>query len=873
MRHPGGRDTVPAARILRRGARSGRLMHVEEIAARPGEGVPWPEWVPEQITLAFSRAGVTRPWAHQAAMAEHAHQGSNVIVATPAASGKSLGYLLPALTAVLRGSTVLYLAPTRALAADQVRAIQALGIPGVCAAVVDGDTHAADRERARTHANYLLTTPDMLHHVLLPRHSRWGEFFGRLHYVIVDECHGYRGVFGSHVAHVLRRLRRVAAHHAHRHPARARPGAAAPDGLVFLLASATVSEPGNCARLLTGQAAQAITESTAPRGPLTFGLWEPPLTAARGEGGAPVRRPATAEAATLLADLVAHDVRGLAFTRSRRGAEAVAIAARRTLAGTTAAASQRAAARAAKRAAAQPAAANGQPAGGAQPAHRPHSPGGGPHSPPRRRRARGPNGTAQPGAASLAGRLANAETGRRVAAYRSGYLPEDRRELEEALRAGTLLGLAATTALELGVNICGLDAVLIAGWPGSRAALWQQAGRAGREGQHAVAVLIARDDPLDTYLVHHPEMLLHQPVEATVLDPENPYVLAPHLCAAAAELPLTEADLSLFGSSAAVPPRTWWRRGCCAAGGTGCTGPGAAVGTGPTCAATGNYPVKIVEKATGRLVGTVDQPSAHIFVHTGAVYLHQGELYLVTALNLAEGVALVEPGDPGYLTSAREVTGIDVVSELRQEAWGPATVSFGEVDVVRQVTSFTRRNPGERPAPGRGNARPAAARAAHPRRLVDDLRRPARCAAALRRRPRRSGTRCRAHRDRAAAAVRVLRPDGHRRRVRGPASRDRAVDCVRLRRERRRCRVRRARLRRGAGVAAGHGRGDRQLRVPGRVPVLRAVAEVRHRQRAAGQGRGRAAARNPPRRRAAAAALVPPAGPCPRPRGSPAALV
>jgi DEAD/DEAH box helicase domain-containing protein len=694
-------------------------MHVEEIAARPGEGVPWPEWVPEQITLAFSRAGVTRPWAHQAAMAEHAHQASNVIIATPAASGKSLGYLLPALTAVLRGSTVLYLAPTRALAADQVRAIQALGIPGVCAAVVDGDTHAADRERARTHANYLLTTPDMLHHMLLPRHSRWGEFFGRLHYVIVDECHGYRGVFGSHVAHVLRRLRRVAAHHARRHPARARSGAAAPDGLVFLLASATVSEPGNCARLLTGQDAQAITESTAPRGPLTFGLWEPPLTAARGEGGAPVRRPATAEAATLLADLVAHDVRGLAFTRSRRGAEAVAIAARRTLAGTTAAASQRAAARAAKRAAAQPGATTTQPAtattqpgsGTTQPGSAAGKPGTAAGKPgtaagkpaitaPEGSRAGGTpadgtraGGTAQPGTVSVAERPATAETGRRVAAYRSGYLPEDRRQLEEALRAGTLLGLAATTALELGVNICGLDAVLIAGWPGSRAALWQQAGRAGREGQPAVAVLIARDDPLDTYLVHHPEMLLHQPVEATVLDPENPYVLAPHLCAAAAELPLTEADLSLFGSSAAGTAQDLVETGMLRRRGHRLYWTRRGRRHWPDLRGEGNYPVKIVEKGTGRLVGTVDQPSAHIFVHTGAVYLHQGELYLVTALNLAEGVALVEPGDPGYLTSAREVTGIDVVSELRQVAWGPATVSFGEVDVVRQVTSFTRRNP------------------------------------------------------------------------------------------------------------------------------------------------------------------------------------
>src|SRR5215470_18044662 len=292
MRQLGGRETVPAARILRRGARSGRLMHVEEIPGRTGEGVPWPDWVPDEIAQALSQAGVVRPWAHQAAMAEHAHQGRNVIISTPAASGKSLGYLLPALTAVLRGSTVLYLAPTRALAADQVRAIQALGIPGVCAAVVDGDTHSADRERARTHANYLLMTSDMLHHVLLFRHSRWGEFFGRLHYVIVDECHGYRGVFGSHVAHVLRRLRRVAAHHARRHPARTRAGAGPPGGLVFLLASATISEAGSCARLLTGADAREITESTAPRGPLTFGLWEPPLTTARGEGGAPVRRPA-----------------------------------------------------------------------------------------------------------------------------------------------------------------------------------------------------------------------------------------------------------------------------------------------------------------------------------------------------------------------------------------------------------------------------------------------------------------------------------------------------------------------------------------------------------------------------------------------------
>jgi DEAD/DEAH box helicase domain-containing protein len=547
-------------------------------------------------------------------MAERARAGRDVIVATPAASGKSLGYLLPALTAVLEGGTALYLAPTRALAADQLRAVQALGIPGIRAAVVDGDSPASVREWARCHATYLLTTPDLLHQFLLPRHARWNGFFGRLQYVIVDECHGYRGVFGSHVAQVLRRLHRVAAHHG---GGPARGGPARP---VFLLASATISEPAACARLLTGREADEITESGAPHGPVIFGLWEPPLTGARGEAGAPVRRTATAEAADLLAELVEHDVPALAFTRSRRGAESVALAARRRL-----------------------------------------------H---------------EGGASGKAGQ---------VAAYRSGYLAEDRRGLEAALRSGAITGLAATTALELGVSYPSLDAVLIAGWPGTRAALWQQAGRAGRAGRSAVAVLIARDDPLDTYLVHHPDALLRRPVEATVLDPGNPYVQAPHLCAAAAELPLSETDLAGFGPGAAAVAEAlvadgvlrrrgdrlyWTRRGR----------PGGLRGAG-------GRPVRIVEEPTGRLVGTVDEPSAQLLVHTGAVYLHQGDTYLVTRLDLAERVALVEAGDPGYATSAREVTAIEVAAELSRAELGGASIHFGEVDVVRQVVSFTRRAP------------------------------------------------------------------------------------------------------------------------------------------------------------------------------------
>ncbi len=480
-------------------------------------------------------------------MANLAREGRHVIIATPAASGKSLGYLLPALTGIGEGGTALYLAPTRALAADQLRVISELDVPGVRPAVVDGDTPAAARDWARSHANYLLTTPDMLHQTLLPRHPRWNGFFRRLRYIVVDECHTYRGVFGSHVAQVLRRLHRIAAYHGGPDPARPGPGP------LFLLASATVSEPAGCAFLLTGKQAEAVTESGAPCGPVTFGLWEPPLTGTRGEAGAPVRRSATSEAATLLADLVAEAVPALAFTRSRRGAEAVALGARRAL--------------------------------------------------------------REAGAAAHSGR---------VAAYRSGYLREDRRALEEALRNGDITGLATTTALELGVDISGLDAVLIAGWPGTRAALWQQAGRAGRAGRSAVVVLIARDDPLDTYLVHHPEALLHRPVEATVLDPGNPYVLAPHLSAAAAELPLTGDDLASFAPGAREVAEALIRRGMLRrrSGGLYWTRRGRPPRAG--LRGSGRHPVKIVELPTGRLVGTVDEPSSHLLVHTGAVYAASG---------------------------------------------------------------------------------------------------------------------------------------------------------------------------------------------------------------------------------------------------------
>ena len=555
---PAGADNR-ALGILLDDARAGRPVHVEHIPARPGSEVPWPPWVPAEVVGAFGARGISAPWTHQAIAASHAQAGRNVIISTAAASGKSLGYLLPALTSVLAGDTVLYITPTRALAADQLASIRALGLPGVQAATLDGDSTRAERAWARSHARYLLTTPDMLHRALLPGHARWSGFFSRLRFVIIDECHGYRGVFGSHVAQVLRRLRRVVAHHA---PPGERPGSGErPAGSrpVFVLASATVGTPGVCARLLTGLDAVEVTDDGSPRGPLAFALWEPPLTDARGEAGARLRRTATAQAADLLGRLVAENVQTLAFIRSRRGAEAVALAARRSL---------------------------------------------------------------------------TPDTGHaKVAAYRSGYLPEDRRRLEAALSDGRLVGLATTTALELGVNITGLDAVLIAGWPGTWASLWQQAGRAGRSGRSAAAVLIARDDPLDTYLVRHPEMLLSHPVEATVLDPANPYVLAPHLCAAAAELALTEQDLEIFGPAARQVVDDLTSSGRLRRRQAGWFSMRRDATTAAGLRGAGLAPVRVVEEATGRLVGTVDEPSAHLIVHDGAVYIHQGDSYLVRRLD------------------------------------------------------------------------------------------------------------------------------------------------------------------------------------------------------------------------------------------------
>ena len=601
-------------RIAGAPGREDRLTHLEILPARSASTAPWPTWTAPELVDALGRRGVRELWTHQVAAAETAHRGQHVVISTGTASGKSLAYQLPALTSVLRsrgprgqrGATVLYLSPTKALAQDQLTGVLALQLDGLRATTHDGDSAREQRDWARDFGEYLLTNPDMLHHSMLPSHARWSQFFGKLSYVVVDECHHYRGVFGAHVAQILRRLRRVCALYG-----------ASP---TFVLASATVAEPEVSACRLTGLPMVAVTADGSPRGEVALALWEPPFTSYGGENGAPVRRSAGAEIADLLADLVIADVRTLAFIRSRRGAETVALATKRLL------------------------------------------------------------GEVAPGLAD------------RVAAYRGGYLPEDRREIEGALRRGELLGLAATNALELGIDIAGLDAVLMAGFPGTRAALWQQVGRAGRSGQDALGVFVARDDPLDTYLVNHPDALIGAPVEANVFDPDNPYVLGPHLCAAAAESPLTVHDLPMFGPGARAGVDALTEAGLLRARASGWFWTDRRRASDlADIRSTGGPPVRLVEEGTGRLVGTVDQSSAHGTVHAGAVYLHQGDTYLVRSLDLSDQVAVVVPADPGYSTSARELTDIAIVQERSHTGWGPARVSFGEVQVTHQVVSFLKR--------------------------------------------------------------------------------------------------------------------------------------------------------------------------------------
>jgi DEAD/DEAH box helicase domain-containing protein len=605
--------------LARRPENHGALTHLEVQPARPARHGELQRPLPAALADALAARGIERLYTHQVQAIEALRGGLDTVVVTGTASGKSLCYHLPVLERLLTepGATALYLFPTKALAQDQLKSLARLTaahpdlMRGVTAGVYDGDTPGTTRRRLRDQANLLLSNPDMLHQGILPYHARWGRLLRGLRFVVVDEIHAYRGIFGSHVANVLRRLERAAGH--------------VGGDYRVVMCSATIRNPRELAETLTGRAMTVVDDDGSPRGEKCFAFWNPPYV----DGTRVERRSANAEGADLLAGLVERGAQALVFTKSRVAAELVYRYARERL-----------------------------------------------------ERVR-------PG------------LGDAVRSYRGGYLPEERRRIEQALFAGELRGVVSTNALELGVDIGGLDAVVSIGAPPTLASLWQQAGRAGRRaggdgaaaaGVPALAVLVAYNETVDQYLMRHPEYCFGRSPEAAVVDPHNPYILAQQLACAAHELPLTAADGARFGPQTAailaaleqagethtVDGHTYWAK------------PDFPAATVNLRTLSGDT-YTIMDATRGNaVIGTVDAISALELVYPEAVYLHEGETWWVRHLDLGQRTALVEPRAVDYYTQPVLDTGIRVRGELRRQEWRGERVTLGELTYSWQTVAMKK---------------------------------------------------------------------------------------------------------------------------------------------------------------------------------------
>jgi len=577
------------------------LAHLEHLPERAAIHADLSEPLPEALQRLLEAQEIHRLYIHQAQAIEHARAGEHVAVATGTASGKSLAYHLPILERLLldKEAIALYLFPTKALAQDQLRGLErfrdlsATLRPILHAGTYDGDTPTSARRRLREEANAILTNPDMLHQGILPYHSRWSRVFSNLRYVVVDEMHTYRGIFGSHVANVLRRLRRVARHYG-----------ADPQ---FLLSSATIRNPGEQAALLVGDDVRVVDEDGAPRGPKLFAFWNP---MPRG-GDTPGRASASVEAERILVTLMRRGVQTIAFTKSRVAAELIYRYTRERL---------------------------------------------------------------EHDAEGLADKLSP---------YRGGYLPEERRAIERRLFDGELRGVVATNTLELGIDVGSLDAAVLVGFPNTIASTWQQAGRAGRSQGASLAVVIAYDDPIDQYLMRHPEYFFAQSPESAVLDPENPYVLASHIACAAYELPLAPEDEALFGARAprlaalleeegtltSLDGRRYWAQPDYPAGKVSLR-----------TISDDTYSILDVERENA-VIANVDAISALELVYPEAIYLHEGNTYFVRELDLVQKVAHVEAREVDYYTQPVLDTRMKLLETRETKRYGDAEIGLGQADV------------------------------------------------------------------------------------------------------------------------------------------------------------------------------------------------
>jgi DEAD/DEAH box helicase domain-containing protein len=596
----------------------GQVQHVEALPRRPAAHVDLPGGLHPAVASALAAEGITRLYCHQVEAIAKVRQGGNVVIVTGTASGKTLCYDIPVVEAVVADpmATALFLYPTKALAQDQLRGIGRFRSPergaDFLAGTYDGDTPQSLRQKLRNGGNFILTNPDMLHQGILPNHARWNRFFAHLKYVVIDEVHAYRGVFGSHLANVLRRLGRICRHYG-----------SSPQ---IICCSATIANPQEHAERITGRQMQLVTNDGSPRGLKRFVMWNPPPleTAARGRsddfrtGGD--RRSPLWEAVYLMAALVQEGIQTIAFTRTRLMAELIYKNTRDLL----------------------------------RPVSR---------------------------------RLAES-----IRAYRGGYLPEERRQIERQLVQREILGVASTNALELGIDIGSLDACIIVGYPGTIASLWQQAGRAGRGQDEAIVFLIAQNSPTDQYLMTHCGYLFAQNPEQAVVDPDNPHIVVDHIRCAVHELPLSDEDAGTFGPYAEVvlelleedqavrhiDGRWYWACSDYPAANVNLRNIAGAVYT-------------IQDEAAGqKVIGTMDEVSALSQLHDHAVYLHAGETYFVNKLDLTEKIAFVERRDLDYYTQSVQSSQIRIDEAAEQRPCGGGEMGFGDVTVTTTIPMFKK---------------------------------------------------------------------------------------------------------------------------------------------------------------------------------------
>ena len=574
-----------------------------------------------RVAETLRKTGIERFYTHQVQAIDAIRGGQDVAIVTSTASGKTLCYNVPVLERLVANpaAKALYLFPTKALAQDQlrglVRYLELDSLLPIVPGTYDGDTPPNARRKLRDEGNIILTNPDMLHQGILPRHPSWGRFFANLAYVVIDEMHTYRGVFGSNVACVIRRLSRICEHYG------AKPQ--------FVCCSATIANPKELAEKLTDRPVTLIDNDGAPRGPKKFVFWNPPFIDATHTE----RRGSSFEAEQLLAKLIQERVQTITFVKARVVAELIYRFTQERL-------------------------------------------------------------------QKISPSLANS-----IRPYRGGYLPEERRDIEKRLFSGELLGVTSTNALELGIDIGSLDAAILTGYPGNVASTWQQAGRAGRGQDEALVFLVGQSTPIDQYLMNHPQYFFERATESAVIDPHNPYVLARHLRCAAFELPITVSDLARFGEyMPAVLEILEERREVSRRGNrwfwssSGYPSQGVKLRNMSDNTYTivditqspAGYDKSCEDSAKNRVIGTMDELSAFEQIHPEAIYLHDGETYFVSDLQVDKKVAYVEKADVDYFTQSIAETRVKIEREDENRKLHDATVAFGDVTVTSLVYMFKK---------------------------------------------------------------------------------------------------------------------------------------------------------------------------------------